>query len=339
MGPEKGIFDRQDLNANTSIENKEEEKIIVDAEEARRQFCDFWKKDNSPEALKKEIEDMEFKRYQEDFWTQYLLRNKRKRNKDCNANKLILISGNLDKQNELSEIANSSGVKVSSRRHSGEYAIHTDLKNHIAENTKRIWGDKNGYSPEAYALDVAWLKVAANFKDNYNESRNNPIMASDIVVLQGKDIFEKSEDEKEAIETLMELSGKEVIVSCGLCLYTKTKSGKEFPVCDGVNFTIKLCDFSEPEAAEYIENMKQQGKDILNIAGVIDYSDPEAQKLIDKGQAIRVEPLIQVDNNRKEVLISSEILPKLYDYLKGMPRELIKQMLDRLQALEALEED
>ncbi|MBU4141641.1 hypothetical protein KKE99_02090 [Patescibacteria group bacterium] len=42
------------------MENREnKEKIITDAEEARRQFRDFWKKNNSPKAVKKELKQNE----------------------------------------------------------------------------------------------------------------------------------------------------------------------------------------------------------------------------------------------------------------------------------------
>ncbi len=324
-----------------SLENKEDkEKIIDNEEEARQKFRNFWKKDNSPEALRKEVEEMDFKRYQDDFWTEYLLRNqknKRKRSRDYKPNEIFFVSGNPDKQNELSEITTRRGIKVLSQNklhNSGESAIHTYLKKCIAEGTKRGSSYRQDYSPESYSLDVAWLKVANIFKDNYTECKNNPVMASDVVVLQGEEVFEKCKNEKEAFEALMNLSGKEVTVSCGIYLYTKTKSGKEFTIYEGANLTIKLSDFSESEAEEYIENIKKQGKDILSIAGVIDYSSMEAQSLIDKNQAVRVEPLKQGNDYGDSVLISSEILPDLRDYFKGMPKELLEEMLNRQQALE-----
>lgn len=277
---------------------------------------------------------MDFKRLQDNFWTEYLIRNKRKRNKTYDPNKIILISGNTDKLNELSEVANDRGIKIISRHSGGENAIHVYLKNCIAQNAKRTSSYRQDYSEESYSLDVAWLKVAKIFENERADYKNNPIMASDIVVLQGKEIFEKLKHEEEAIDILMKLSGQEVTVSCGVFLYNKIKSGKEFPLLEGVALTIKLRSFSELDAQQYIDSIESGGKDIKNIAGVIDYSDMAAQELIDKDHAIKIEPLGKEDNDIKSVLISPEILPKLKDYLKGMPKELLEKMLDRQQALE-----
>ncbi|MBU3925047.1 MAG: RuvA C-terminal domain-containing protein [Patescibacteria group bacterium] len=48
------------------MENREnKEKIITDAEEARRQFRDFWKKNNSPKAVKKVLKQNEEARVEE----------------------------------------------------------------------------------------------------------------------------------------------------------------------------------------------------------------------------------------------------------------------------------
>lgn len=99
---------------------------------------------------------------------------------------------------------------------------------------------------------------------------------------------------------------------------------------EGVNFAIKLREFSIQEAENYID---QCGGDVLDVAGVIDYSSANAKNLIDSDIAMKVEPLKLEDNSKKQVLVSPEILSDLRGYFKGAPEELIEEMLDRQKAL------
>lgn len=316
------------------MENKEE-KIITGAEEARRQFRDFWKKNNSPKALKKELEQNEKDRIEElirqgDEMTAWLYygpddEEENPEKKEFNFNKILIASGSKDKQDILSGIAEKCGLEIESDtedRKKREIYQQTFLKRFIKNDAKQ----KNGGRLESYALDVAQLKAA----DVYNNRENNPIIASDIVVLEGLNILEKPKSKEDAIKILSDLSGKEVNISCGVALLTQTKSGKEIMLNEGINFVIKLRDFSIQEAENYIDRC---GGDVLNVAGVIDYSNANAKNLIDSNIAIKVEPLKLENNSNEQILISPEILSGLKDYFKGAPEELIEEMLDRQKAL------
>lgn len=237
MEYEKNIFDRQGLDKNDlSMENKEE-KIIADAREARRQFRDFWKKNNSSKALKKELKQNEKARVEDlirqgDEWTAWLYygsddeednEEENSEKKEFNFNKILIASGSKDKQDILSGIAKKRGLEIdidAEDRKKRERYQQAFLKRFIENDGKR----KKGGRLESYALEIAQSKAM----DVYNNRENNPVIASDIVVLEGLNILEKPKSKGEAIKILSDLSGKEVSVSCGAALLTQTKSGKEF---------------------------------------------------------------------------------------------------------------
>lgn len=319
-----------------SMENKEsKEKIISDAQEARRHFHDFWKKNNSPKALKKELKQNEKDRIEElirqgDEMTALLYygpddEEENPEKKEFNFNKILIASGSKDKQDILSDIAEKCGLKTESDtkdRKKREIYQQTFLKRFIKNDAKQKYRGRL----ESYALEVAQLKAT----DVYNNRKNNPVIASDIVVLEGLNILEKPKSKEDAVKILSDLSGKEVSISCGVALLTQTKSGKEIMLNEGINFVINLRDFSIQEAENYIDRC---GSDVLNVAGVIDYSNANAKNLIDSGIAIKVEPLKLEGYNKGIVLISSEVLPQLKDYFKGAPEELIEEILEKQRGL------
>lgn len=336
MESEKGFFTRQELNIKGTIENREE-KIITDAEEARRQFVNFWKKNNSPRSIKEELKQNEKDRIEElmrqgDEMTTLLYHGadneeeKPEKNK-FDFNKILIASGSEEKRTLFSYMVKKQGLEIAidlEDRENKEIKQHAFLKKSIKQDDKQE--NKNNGRIKDYALDVAKSKAI----DGYNHYENNPVIASDIVVLEGSNILEKPKSKEDAINILSNLSGKEISVSCGVTLLTKTKSGKEILLNEGVNFNIKLRDFSFQEANEYIDRQKDS---MLNIAGVIDFSNPEAQKFIDNKEAVKVEPLKLETNDGKVISISSQVLPDLRDYFKGAPKELIEEMLGRQKAL------
>ncbi len=270
MESEKSIFTRQELNTGAAIENKEE-KIIADEQEARRQFRDFWKKDNSLRAVKKELKQNEEARVEElirqgDEMTAWLFygpddddEENSPNKKKFNFNKILIASGSNDKQDILSSMAEKCGLKIginTEDRKKSEIYQQAFLKRFIKNDVKKM---------ELYALEVAQSKAS----DVYDNCENNPVIASDIVVLEGLNILEKPKSKEEAIKILSNLSGKEVKISCGVALLTQTKSGKKILLNEGVVFTLKLRNFSIQEAENYTE---QSNGDFLNVAGVIDYS-------------------------------------------------------------------
>lgn len=326
-----------------STENKEnKEKVIDNEEEVRQYFKNFWKTDNSPKFLMREIKQLEEDEYEqlikhEGEQLAWLMKRqntaKRKRSKNYNPNELVFISGNEEKRNELSEIVKERDLSLSSHiiEDKNESNTHKIIRELIKEDAEKSDYEKLGYTPYWYSLDVAKSKIDNTF-DRFDD---NPIIASDVVVLKGdglevEDIFEKAENTEEALDILMNFSGEKVNISCGIALMTITKSGKRVLLKGGINFTIQLKRFSSEEAEEYI---REQADNILNIAGVIDYSSLAAQKLIDSGVPVKAEALKLDGYNPSTVLISPKILPNLRDYLKGVPSELIEKMLNKQKAL------
>lgn len=326
--------------ASENIENKE--KIITDAEEARRQFRGFWKTDNDPEVVRKEIEQIEKRENEEiikhgDEQLAWLLQSRhtagRKRRKDYDPNKLVFVSESGEKRSELSGIVKDLGYSLSDQKigDANEAEAHEGIKELISEDAGRNAEEKRGYEPYWYSLDIAKAKM----DHARGRSVNNPMITSDIVVLKGEgaeigDILEKAESKEDAIRIIEGLSGKQVNVSCGIALMTETRSAEKFLLKGGINFTIKLRNFSGEEAREYVERQKDS---VLKVAGVIDYSSNEAKKMIDNDAPIKVEALKLQGHDWETVSISSEILPQLKDYFKGVPKELIGEMLSRQKVL------
>lgn len=71
------------------------------------------------------------------------------------------------------------------------------------------------------------------------------------------------------------------------------------------------------------------------MAGVLDYADPQARKLI-SDTSVKIEALEfgrKAGEIPKAVSISPDILPQLKDYFMGVPNELIEEMLGHAKNL------
>jgi len=71
------------------------------------------------------------------------------------------------------------------------------------------------------------------------------------------------------------------------------------------------------------------------VAGVLDYADPQARKLI-SDTSVKIEALEfgrKAGEIPKAVSISPDILPQLKDYFMGVPNELIEEMLGHAKNL------
>ena len=178
------------------------------------------------------------------------------------------------------------------------------------------------YDQAFYALDIAEAKTL-KMRETY---KNVAILGADLVVLRGSKILEKPKNMDDALEMLKSVSGKKIRISFGSVLLTPTNFGKNVLIKDGGYLDVKLRNFTEKEASEYLYDY---GKACLMVAGGIDYASPLAQVLI-SDRPIEV----SVRQPGKSILVSPSILPQLKDYLMGTPKELMEEMLKEAKLLQ-----
>lgn len=315
------------------LENKE--GIITDPKEAREEMRKFW-------ALKEELSDikekLEMQRklrirnlLNQGFDMQALIISQEKTDlrevEKFDFNKMVIASESEEKKEIVSGIAKNFNIEIiplPKEEKTEEEIEHQILKQLIWEEKYK---DKaRGYKPGFYAIDIAEAKATEAHKHH----KNVAIIASDIVVIERDRILEKPGDKKEALDILNSLSGKELKVHTGVVLLTQTGFGEKVLLKEGVIFNITLRDFSESEAREYLE---QSRENYLNIAGALDYSKEETQKIIDSKKPISIEPLKLERGGEQSILISPEIITDFRDYFKGMPKEIIEELLAKQRVL------
>lgn len=316
-----------------SIEQSRRE-IISDPEQFRDKMRQFWQRDFDAETLRGELESSGQRHTQELLRLGYemeVLRSLGVGEKEKPAAKdiFLLASQNEIKRGLVAKAAEKQGMflqgtlfKPSDKEEEMEHEI---LKQLIKE--RRIPKVRE-YDPSYFAIDVAEAKVS-NMRQNF---KGQAIVGGDIVVLRGKQIFEKPKNKENALKMLMDISGKEMNVSLGVVLLTPTTIGKTILLKEGADFSIKLRKFSKAEGEQYLE---QIGDKYQSVVGVLDYANPLTRRLI-ADTPVEIEILEfgrKTGEPPKKVLISPDVLPKLKDYFMGVPIELIEEMLKRVKSL------
>ena len=257
---EKTFFEGQEP------QKEREPEVITDPEQFRQTMRQFWHKEIDPETLKKELESKEKDHIEELLrlrydWEALRLRTAKEREERTPADKnsLLFASQNETKQGLAAKAAEKQGMfiqEVLFRPGAKEEEMeHQILKQLIKEAKRRDSHPHEAvpavrrYDPAHFSIDIAEAKVS-KMREAF---KNQVIVGGDIVVLQGDQILEKPKNRKEALQTLKNISGKEVKVSLGVVLLTTTGFGKTILLKEGAYLTTKLRQFSGVEAKQYLK--------------------------------------------------------------------------------------
>lgn len=324
------------------LPQKERElEAVTDPERFRQTMRQFWHKEVDSETLKKELESKEEDHIKELLglgykWEALRLSTAKTKEEQAPADKnsFLLASQNETKQGLVVKAAEKQGMfiqEVLFRPGAEEEEMEHQILKQLIREAKSM--DRRPhkavpavrrYDPTYFGIDIAEAKVS-KMREAF---KNRVIVGGDIVALQDDQILEKPKNRKEALQTLNNISGKEVKVSIGVVLLTPTDFGKTILLKEGAYITTKLRQFSEAEAKQYL---KQSGGKYRDVAGVLDYADPLTRKLI-SDTPVKIETLEFGRRAReipKAISISPDILPQLKDYFMGVPNELIEEMLRR----------
>lgn len=316
-------------------------EIITDIQKARQALASLWHKDVDPIEFQHRL-SFQNQLHQEALishgyeMTAYLHRMQEGKPKERrDVGHLRFISGNTTKHLALEDALKEDGVEVSDVATEGldeeEKKSHELLHRLIEENEARMRGEDVNeslriHTPDFYSIDVAEHKALA-IADTYPR---DAIFSSDVVVLHGKDILEKPKSIDEARSILTKISGQEIRISSGSVLIATTSFGRTIINRAGVVMRIMLQQYSPEDIEQYL----QEHKDYQSVAGVIDYADPSAQRLIAK-KSIQVEKLTLGDDRSsvKVVDIDPALLAQMRDYCIGMPQEMIQTVVHKFKKL------
>lgn len=322
----------------SAIEKKPE--IITDAEKVRETMQTFWHRETDPESLKNKLGRQEEEHTKDLLGVGYEMEVLRRTSGEKKAEfpidpaHFIFTSQNETKRRIVAETAKEQKLflqetmfPVTQKEEEWEHQILRQLirENRLHSAPKAV----REYAPEYFAIDVAEAKVS-KMHETY---KNRAIIGADIVALCGNQILEKPKNREEALEILKSISDKEIKTSFGCALLTPTSFGKTVLMKEGGCFNIKLRDFSEKEASEYLDRC---GKNYLDVVGTLDYASPLTKRLISDAP-ISIEPLQfekKAGDAKKQILISPDLLPQLKDYFMGTPRELIQEILKQGKILQ-----
>lgn len=248
---------------------------------------------------------------------------------------LVLASMNPAKREFLSAVAEAQGLKVKDFHPAGSFGEEEEKAHKILRQLikERKDYEKNNipmeptiayYTPALYALDIAKEKAG---KANA-EHRAMPIIASDVVVLEGENILEKPKNKEGAVRILKELSGKEVCISLGAVLLVPSSMGK-ITIQEAARMRIALKHFSDADINKYLADA---GNDFLNVAGAIDYSSPAARIFIDENTPVVIEKISDIKSGTsmesRSASFSPALLAEMKDYVIGVPNELMKELIE-----------
>lgn len=320
--------------------------MLSDIQEARKIMRDFWHREIHAESVEGELEQKEACHTDELLKSGYEMetlrtiqaREKTKSPEKFHPTQFIFASQNETKRKIIAKAGEEQGIPLQEALfppiQEEEEWEHQIIKQLIREEKKAKRQPSlyeptiRGYGPVFFAIDIAESK-ASKMHELYP---GQVIIAADIVVLHDNKILEKPKSKEEASKILKDISGKQIKVSLGVALLTPTNSGKTVLMKEGAYLTIKLRNFSEIEAQNYIN---QSQENYSKVVGVLDYAAPETQKMIEN-VPIKVEPLEfgkKFGASEKQAFLSPALLPKLQDYFMGVPDELIQEMLRRAKAI------
>lgn len=249
---------------------------------------------------------------------------------------LVIASGNVRKQQFAEEGAVNEGVHIRpytepAELEGAEQKAHARLQQQIAVEQEKPDASEThvaSFTAALYALEVAGRKA----KYILAEQRDCPVLAFDVVVLQGEKILEKPKTKEEAVAMLRGVAGGEIEVSFGAVMQVPTSFGR-VATQEAGRLRIALRDVSESDIDEYFAST---GEVYKNIAGGVDWSDARAQKLIDLQKPAAMERIQLAGGNSSDVQhidFSPELLPQMSDYLIGTPKELVQEFVRRGKVL------
>jgi len=327
--------------------NLEKGRIIENPDELRSVLDDIWRREVSKEKTKEQL------RFQDAIDQEELLRAGYVMSAYLRRDRKI---GDHPKQDfESLIVASTSGIKrrlIEEATSDQDITVEGGLPNQDAaqeeEDTHKILhrliqGQKDYdrgkpvepmvryFTPCLYALDVAESKM--RHAEERECDKNMPILACDVVVLEGERILEKPKNKAEAITMLREIAGKEIEVSFGATLLSPSRVGRIL-LKEAGRMKIHLRDFNDKDIGDYFATV---GENYLSIAGGIDYASPAAKPLIDEFTPVVVEQIedVQYGSSRgsKSVSFSPKLLEKMKDYAAGVPRELVRAMIHEARVL------
>lgn len=274
-----------------------EEEALGDVEQVRRALASLWSKELTWPELQEKLAFQDQK-YQRDLVAhgyemtallgsagQEKLKDKR------DIHNLRIVTESAAKYSHIKDALAGQSIKIAEAEAglfaSEEQKSHEILRRLIKENEDRRQGKPveptiRAYTPDFYALETAEDKVR-NMASKYP---HDAIFASDVVVLEGKNILEKPKNEAAARAILEEIAGKEVRISLGATLVATVRSGETVIFKEGAVIYISL----QPYSKENIEKYLSEFNEYQSVAGVIDYAHPAAQQLIAE-RPVRIEAL------------------------------------------------
>ncbi len=312
---------------------------ITNIEDFRNTMREFWHKDVSVEKFRDRLEqeDSEYAQWlisqkYEQSASLMATRKKPENRKSFKFTDLIIASSNPEKKKFITEIAETQNSKIKDTliddSVNDEEKTHTALRELIKE--KKDHNEKGVpieptftyYCSALYALDVARRK-AENIRRKHSES---PVIACDIVVLDGEDILEKPKNKEGAIEMLKKISGKTITISFGAVILTPANSLGRIALQEAGNILIDIKKLTDQEIDNYLADSEDN---YLNIAGAIDYSNPAAASLIEGDSPVSIQRIddLEVGASANTRSFSQALLPQIKDYLIGTPKELIRELL------------
>lgn len=309
-----------------NMEMKENKEIITDPKIAREEVKKWCKSDFG--IFQKEVVDY-FNAVREEYikklvdsdeiWSAYLLRFEKK--EKIRLNGIVIGSTNEEKKAGISKVAEEQRRSIVPLSQEVQYNENENQKKFKEKIKKGISSENFQYTVRSYVMDMAERKALETSYIHQNET----IISSDVVVLKGEEIFEKPKSNKEVFEMIKKLSGQDVQINIGVVMLMNTKIDREIFLKRGIILTVKLKNFSDEDIKKYIE---KAGDKIFNISGGIDYTNlEESGDLIDKDKPIKVESLNFEKVNSEPILFSPKMLSSFSDYLHGVPKELIEEMI------------
>jgi len=327
---------------SSSREEREPVEPIDDIEVFRKAMAGVWHEEFTQAEVRAALEEQEEVGIQESVRKEHLYdaqlgrtaqqKRHRERPEGKPFTELVIASGNARKQQFAKEGAVNEGVHIRpytepAELEGAEQKAHVRLQKQIAAEQEKPDTNEShvaSFTAALYALEVAGQKA----KHILAEQRDCPVLAFDVVVLQGDTILEKPKTKEDAVAILRGVAGGEIEVSFGAVMQVPTSFGR-VATQEAGRMRIALRDVSDSDIDEYFANT---GEAYKNIAGGVDWSDARAQVLIDIQKPVTMERIQLEGGNSSDmqhVDFSPELLPQMPDYLVGTPKELVQELVRR----------
>lgn len=188
---------------------------------------------------------------------------------------------------------------------------------------------------EVYPLTIAAGKLSDISSQAFENGKT--IISADSVVIGPKgQILEKPKNLDDLKRTLKLIGGEKVKVLVGVNALVPLRYGLAAVRLDeGAEIEVKIRELSDRQIEEYIET---NGEEAIEIAGGVDFSSAQGQKLVDTAHRIRVRPLGQTVYDiyakahgirRTPKIIDPRNIDELSDYFQGAPKDIISVIMQQ----------